>query len=220
MNTTTSTTLADLATTWPSASKVLHRNGLDFCCGGKRRLDEACTERSLDPTAILDEIHAADRSPAAVDWTTRPVAELIDFIVDHYHRRLRDELPELVALATKVERVHAERDDAPKGLTAHLRAVHEAVLDHLEKEEQVLFPLVLNGLGPKASAPVRAMENEHDDHAVNLRHIRTLTDDLSAPADACGTWQALYLRLTQLELELMEHIHLENNVLFPRVLRG
>ena len=215
---TTDQTLARLATTWPAASRVFHRHGLDFCCGGNRPLAVACAERGFDPTAILDEIVSDGARPAAEDWNTRPVSELIDFVVDHYHARLRVELPQLVELARKVENRHGARDDAPLGLTAHLRAVHAAVLEHLEKEEQVLFPLVRNGMGSRAAAPVRAMEHEHDDHAVNLRRTRDLTGDLTPPADACESWRALYLRLNELELELMEHIHLENNVLFPRAL--
>ena len=218
MNTMTTLSLADLATTRPSASRILHRHGLDFCCGGQRRLNEACADRGLDAEAILAEIDAADAAPVARNWNERPLRELIDFIVDHYHARLRVELPELVLLAAKVENRHADRDDAPHGLALHLRQVHAAVLEHLEKEEQVLFPLILHGMGSRAAAPVRAMEDEHDDHAANLRVLRDLTHDLTLPADACKSWQALYLRLTQLELELMEHIHLENNVLFPRAL--
>jgi len=213
------TTLAELATTWPAASRILHRHGLDFCCGGARSLREACDERGLEATAVLDEIATDGTTADGVDWSTRPLGELIDFVVEHYHARLREELPDLLRLAVKVEERHGHRDDAPIGLADHLRMVHAAVLEHLEKEERVLFPMIRQGMGPRASAPVRAMEHEHDDHATNLRRIRALTDDLTLPADACKSWQALYLRLTQLELELMEHIHLENNLLFPRALR-
>jgi len=219
MNATT-TSLADLATTRPAASRIFHRHGLDFCCGGKRRLDEACAELSIDPITVLHEIEAEETGTEDVEWGTRPLGELIEHIVDHYHRRLREEIPELITLARKVENVHASRADAPVGLAAHLTMIHEAVLDHLEKEEQLLFPMILAGAGGQAAAPVRAMEHEHDDHGANLRIIRSLTNQLSAPDDACETWRALYLRLAQLELELMEHIHLENNVLFPRALRG
>lgn len=217
MHASTTESLATLATRWPAGSRILHRHGLDFCCGGKRSLDEACAERGLEAPAVLAEIVSDTRHNTA-DWERRPLPELIEFVVGHYHARLREELPELVALARKVETRHAGRPDAPDGLAAHLKAMHEAVLEHLDKEEQVLFPLVLNGMGARAAAPVRAMEHEHDDHAVNLQRVRELTADLTAPPDACPTWQALYLRLDELELELMRHIHLENNILFPRAL--
>lgn len=213
-----STTLAELATTWPAASRIFHHHRLDFCCGGHRSFEVACAERGIDAKALLAEITADGRTDDQKDWQHAPLDELVAFIVGHYHERLRMELPDLVALSSKVETRHTERDECPKGLTRHLSEVHAAVLDHLEKEEKVLFPMILAGMGKNASGPVRAMEHEHDDHAVNLRRIRALTHDLVAPDDACDSWRALYLRLSQLELELMEHIHLENNVLFPRAL--
>jgi regulator of cell morphogenesis and NO signaling len=96
--------------------------------------------------------------------------------------------------------------------------MHMDVLDHLAKEEQVLFPLIRSGQGRLAAGPAHAMEREHQDHGRNLARMRDLTNDLTPPQEACTTWRALYLRLESLENELMEHIHLENNVLFPRAL--
>ena len=106
----------------------------------------------------------------------------------------------------------------PAGLAMHLAAVMEALELHMQKEEQVLFPLIRGGRGAMAGGPVSIMEREHDEHAVALRRTRELTGDLQSPAAACTTWRALYLRLAALERDLMEHIHLENNVLFPRAL--
>jgi regulator of cell morphogenesis and NO signaling len=217
----TTTTLADLATTHPAASRVFHRYGLDFCCGGRRPLAEACRERGLDEVAIVDAIEresAADTSSPR--WDIAPIADLVAFIVARYHERLRDELPQLVALARKVEAKHADKAACPRGLTSHLVAVHENVLLHLAKEERVLFPLILEGVGRMAAGPVRVMEQEHDDHRDALLRTRSLTSDFNAPAEACTSWRALYLRLDALEADLMEHIHLENHVLFTRVLRG
>lgn len=214
-------TLADLAVTHPVASKVFHRHGLDYCCGGRRPLDEACRDAGLEPQAVLDEILAAEAAAAdngAVRWAERPLAEIIDFIVSHYHARLRDELPELVALADKVESAHAEKPTCPAGLAGLLRRIHAAVLDHLAKEEQILFPMIVAGDGRRTAPPIQVMEHEHRDHGENLERIRGLTAGLVAPPEACATWQALYLRLDAFERELMEHIHLENNILFPRAL--
>jgi len=184
------TTLADLAVTHPAASRVFRRHGLDFCCHGGRPLDAACGERGVTADTVIAEIASEEAS----------------------------ELPELVALATKVETSHAERASRPRGLRAHLEKVHQAVLEHLAKEEQVLFPMILGGSGHMDAGPIRAMESEHIDHAENLQKTRRLTANLVAPEEACPTWCALYLRLEQLEAELMDHIHLENNVLFRRVL--
>jgi regulator of cell morphogenesis and NO signaling len=215
----TTTTLAELATTRPSASRVFHRLHLDFCCGGHRSIDEACDGQGLNANDVLSAIDAEEQSAdASPRWDLRPIPDLVAFIVDVYHGRLRTELPELVAMAEKVEAKHADKPTCPRGLAAHLRAVHETVLGHLGKEEQILFPMILRGFGARVAAPIRVMEEEHEDHAVGLRRTRELTNDLTAPPEACPTWRALYLRLDALERDLMEHIHLENHVLFPRVL--
>jgi regulator of cell morphogenesis and NO signaling len=212
-------TLADLAVAHPAASRVFHRHGLDYCCHGQRPLTEACAERGIAPGDVVDEIAREERVAGdPTRWAERPLAELVKHIVDHYHARLRVELPELISLATKVEQRHGEKESCPRGLRAHLEAVHQAVLEHLAKEEQILFPMILAGRGHNAVAPITVMESEHRDHAENLEKTRRLTADLIAPEEACPTWRALYLRLGQLESELMEHIHLENNVLFRRVL--
>jgi regulator of cell morphogenesis and NO signaling len=214
-------TLADLAVTHPAASRVFHRYGLDFCCHGRRPLADACAERGLAASGLLDEIKGEDAvAPDLPRWDERPIPELVHHIVDFYHHRLRVELPELVALAAKVEARHAGKASCPRGLLAHLEESWQAVVEHLAKEEQVLFPMILAGRGWMAAGPVHVMEAEHDDHAENLRTIRRLTNDLVAPEEACPTWQALYLRLAAFEAELMDHIHLENNVLFRRVLAG
>jgi regulator of cell morphogenesis and NO signaling len=143
---------------------------------------------------------------------------LVAFIVNTYHRRLRESLPELIRMATKVEMRHADKASCPRGLAAHLIAMHESMLEHLAKEEQVLFPLIANGQGRVAAGPVHVMEMEHEEHARALQTLRRLTTDFTPPADACVTWRALYLGLQQLEEELMLHVHLENNVLFRRAL--
>jgi regulator of cell morphogenesis and NO signaling len=213
------TTLAELAVTHPGAARVFFRNRLDFCCGGRRNLDDACRERQLDPDAILAAIEAED--PTVTDtprWAEAPLPALIDHIVTTYHQRLRAALPELVAMARKVERRHGEKASCPRGLAAALEAMHESLLDHLRKEEEILFPLIVSGLGTEAAAPVHVMEIEHEHHREHLLALRSLTGDLTPPAEACTTWRALYLGLQQLEQELMEHIHLENNVLFRRAL--
>jgi len=168
-----------------------------------------CQERGLDQAAILDAIEReAATGDAGQRWDEAPIPDLVAFIVSRYHERLREELPQLVALADKVETKHADKASCPRGLGQHLTNVHE----------NVLFPLILDGMGRMAAGPIRVMEQEHDDHREGLLRTRALTDNLTPPAEACTSWRALYLRLDALEADLMEHIHLENNVLFPRVL--
>jgi regulator of cell morphogenesis and NO signaling len=151
-------------------------------------------------------------------WDSQPLHELIAFIVGTYHARLRVSLPALIVLAEELESDDGEKATLPKGLVAHLIAMHDSVLEHLEKEEKVLFPLILAGQGRLAVGPVHVMEMEHDEHARNLAFVRQMTTHHQPPSDAPTTWKALYLGLQQLEEELTIHIHLENNVLFRRAL--
>lgn len=214
-----SSTLADLAVTHPAAARVFRRHRLDFCCGGRRPLDEVCRERHLDAAAILTAI--ADEDPLVADqrrWDEAALSALVDHIVSVYHARLREQLPSLIAMAHRVETRHADKASCPRGLAAHLEAMHEAVLEHLQKEEQILFPLIVSGMGQRAGGPVHVLEVEHEHHGEDLQTVRRLTGDLVPPDEACTTWRALYMGLQQLEQELMEHIHLENNILFRRAL--
>ena len=217
---TTSSTLAELATTHPAASRVFQRFGLDYCCGGRQALAEACVRKGLDANVILEAI-AGEEAPANLPrWDRAPLSELIQFIVQRYHHSLRAELRALISYAARVEQRHGDKPGCPAGLRDLLDAMHQSVLEHLEKEERVLFPMILDGDGKRAAGPVRVLEDEHDEHGVQLGRIRALTNNLTPPADACPTWRALYLRLGTLEADLMDHIHLENHVLFPRALRG
>lgn len=220
MQITQTSTLSDLAIRIPAASRVFRDFGLDFCCHGQRPLDQACSERGIDPDEVLAEIEKAGPSndPPATHWLEAPLDELCDFIETRYHAKLREELPALRELAAKVDEAHADHEARPVDLSSLLAAIHTAVLEHLDKEEQVLFPAIRQGVGRGAAGPVQCMEAEHDEHGKNLARLRRMTNDFAPPEDACPTWRALYLRLDELEAELMEHINLENNVLFPRAL--
>jgi regulator of cell morphogenesis and NO signaling len=220
MQTHANVTLAELAVRLPAASRVFKRHRLDFCCSGHRALAEACQERGLDPADILAELEAETAATRDEVPGFETAATLIDHILERYHDPLRRELPELVAMARRVEVRHGDKTSCPHGLAAHLVAMHTEILEHLAKEEKILFPVIRAGGGSGASGPISVMQREHDDHGAALQRIRDLTTDYVPPAGACATWRALYLRLAELESELMDHIHLENNVLFPRVLRG
>jgi regulator of cell morphogenesis and NO signaling len=218
MNDTTNTTLADLAVAHPAAARVFYANRLDFCCGGRRPFADACREHGLDPDAILDEIRRGEAlSEPVTRWELAPLTELVDHIVTYYHRRLRAALPHLVDMARLVEARHGDKVSCPVGLTALLEQVQQSTFDHLDKEEAILFPAIARRVGAIAG-PISMMELEHDHHKDDLQRIRTLTSQLTPPAAACTTWRALYSGLQQFEQELMEHIHLENNILFRRAL--
>ena len=213
-------TLAELATAHSAASRVFLRHRLDFCCGGRRKLRDACNELGLDAAAIVAEIAAADEAPPAERWETKPLAELIAFVLTQFHEPLRKDLPALLEAARKIERVHGSKASCPRGLAALLERLHVEIQQHLAKEEQVLFPAIRAGIhGAPVHMPIRVMMEEHDDHGASLRRLRELATDFNPPPEACATWRALYAGLEKLESELIEHIHLENNVLFPRALQ-
>lgn len=210
-------TLADLAAHWTFASRVFQRHDLDFCCQGRRTLAEACRERRLPLDQVLDELRRelVPRS-AEDDWGQRPTAQLVAHLVDHFHRGHREELPRLIAMAEKVEQVHRDKPGCPTGLTAHLRGITDRLEQHMQKEERILFPLLLVDASTTARGPIAGMTAEHDEHGRDLARLRQLAGDFAPPAGACGTWRALCLGLHEFERAVMEHIHLENHVLFPR----
>ncbi|MCA9599824.1 MAG: hemerythrin domain-containing protein [Myxococcales bacterium] len=153
-------------------------------------------------------------------WDQRPLSELIEHILERYHAPLRSELPRLIELAYKVEDAHADSERCPHGLAQLLTEVLDSVEGHLQKEEQILFPMFLSGRGAMAHMPVQVMLQEHEDHEDNLVRIHQLTSGLTPPDEACESWRELYRGLHELEVDLMDHIHLENDVLFPRALAG
>ncbi len=216
----TNQSLADLALAVPAASRVFRQYRLDFCCGGKRSIAEACAERGLDARAVVAEIQTFQTQPLDIDWRSAPLPKLVNHILVNFHDAHRRELADLVELARKVERVHADKPSVPAGLTEHLRSMSEALELHMQKEEQILFPAILMGRGVQMRGPVTVMEREHDEHGLKLERLRELTNDFTAPDEACTSWRALFLRCEQLEADIMAHVHLENHVLFPRALRG
>ncbi|MEW6695132.1 Iron-sulfur cluster repair protein YtfE [Tepidimonas thermarum] len=152
--------------------------------------------------------------PAQATAPTEPV-ELIEHILHRYHDVHRQQLPELIRLATQVEAMHAQHPHVPAGLRALLEAMQAELHQHMAKEEQILFPLLIAD-SPMARFPIGVMRQEHDAHAQQLNRLRALTHDLTLPAQTCHTWHALYAGVRQFVDDLTQHIHLENDVLFPR----
>ena len=213
---TSDATLADLAASWAGAARVMQRHGLDFCCRGQQTVAAACAAKGLDATQVLAELRATTAAvPGNARWEQRSTEDLVQHVLDQYHAAHRAELPRLLQMARKVEAVHGERPDCPRGLAVHLQHVADELELHMQKEEQMLFPMLLAG-HPFATAPVQVMEREHLEHGRNLARLRELAHDFVPPPAACGTWRALYLGLEELERDVMQHIHLENHVLFPR----
>jgi regulator of cell morphogenesis and NO signaling len=153
-------------------------------------------------------------------WAEQEPGEIIELIIRKYHEPLRRDLPALVARARAVESENREHTLCPLGLAAHLEQIQLEVESHLQKEEKILFPLILGGRGGMAFMPIKMMMAEHDDHLTNLERTATLAHGFVLPASASPAWRELYGALGKLDSELRDHIDLENNVLFPRVLGG
>ncbi|WP_439535177.1 iron-sulfur cluster repair protein YtfE [Methyloversatilis sp.] len=208
--------LGALARSIPGATRVFHEHKLDFCCGGKHSLQEAAAARGIDAQPIVERLGAllSQATREARDWRTVPAAVLIEHILFRFHDRHREQLPELVRLARRVEQVHGDRPDCPTGLADHLTVMQHELESHMQKEEQVLFPMLARGHAGALHGPVTVLRNEHDQHGEALQRLEALTDDITLPRAACNTWRALYTGLAALREDLMEHIHLENNILF------
>ncbi|MCH7798024.1 MAG: iron-sulfur cluster repair di-iron protein [Planctomycetes bacterium] len=215
------TTVGEIAVDHPLATRVFARHNIDFCCGGGKPLAEVCSRLDLDTELVLKEIQdeLAESGEPQRRWDEAPLEDLIEHILTAYHRPLHEELPRLEAMIRKVQSVHGEKDPErfAELLTVYL-ALKTELQEHMMKEEQVLFPMIRQGRGAMANDPVSVMMHEHDSAGRALRRVRELTDDYQPPEEACTTWRALWHGLAALETEMHEHIHLENNILFPRAL--
>ena len=211
--------LVQLARRIPGATRLFDAHHLDFCCAGNRTLRTAAHDAGIDAAPLLTGLSALQQQAVeakARDWSAATDTELVDHILARYHAVHREQLPELIRLARKVEQVHGERADCPHGLADHLEAMAQELESHMRKEEAVLFPLIARGQGRLAGLPIGVMRAEHDSHGAELRRLAELTGDITPPRDACTTWRALYAGLRAFREDLMAHIHTENNILFER----
>ena len=205
--------LGSLAVQIPGATAVFRKLKLDFCCGGQQSLEKACADKQLDLNTVLGEIRALQHHEAAPEAPAP--AELIDHILRRYHEVHRQQLPELIRMARRVEAVHRDHPQVPRGLADHLETMERELLEHMAKEEQILFPLLKQGGHTMVVHPIGMMRHEHVSHGAQIERLDQLTQQHQPPAGACNTWQALYAGTARLTEDLIEHIHTENNLLFP-----
>src|SRR6185312_8254648 len=230
---TTTQTVREIAQTQPSSIRVFEQFGIEYCCGGGERLIEACAAKDVDVDAVIAALEAAARNENAgvKDWTKESLANLTQHIVATHHAYCKEELPRLSGLAMKVVKVHGGTNPELALIRAKLANLAEELTDHLAEEEVVVFPLIAKLEVKKARAGVEAADScisvgnplalliqEHDDAGVLLAEIRSLSSDFNAPAHACTTYHAFFDGLKDFEHDLHRHVHLENNILFPRAL--
>lgn len=206
--------IGQIAVQLPGATAVFRRLKLDFCCGGQVSLAQAAADKGLDAGTVLTELAGLQRG-SALPQAGADANALIDLILARYHEVHRAQLPELIRMARRVEAVHREHPAVPAGLSDALEATHAELLDHMGKEEAVLFPLLRRGGNPFVGMPISVMRAEHTEHGAALERLNTLTHDTTPPEGACNTWRALYAGIAQFCDDLISHIHLENNLLFP-----
>jgi regulator of cell morphogenesis and NO signaling len=217
-----SATVGDLVLDRPSRSRVFSELGIDFCCGGKKTLERACAERGLDLGEVVARLEAEPAPVAAVDWRNEPLGALCNHLEATHHVYTKAELPRLREMLDKVARVHGERHPEMIEVAALFGRLADDLSAHLLKEERVLFPAMRGidaGRVVDLTPPVRVMLAEHDDAGAILHELRTLTKGYVPPGDGCNTYRAALAGLEDFERDLHEHVHLENNVLFPRVTR-
>ena len=216
-------TVGELAVENPAAARVFKKYGIDYCCGGKNLLETACKERDIALSALLDELAASQPESEERDWKTAPLRDLIAHIVTRHHAYLKSELPRIADLFAKVLRAHGEREPRLAEASEVFDVLKEELDAHLMKEEMILFPAIVRieagsntGVACSIEHPIARMEYEHESAGRALAQMRHLTLDYQIPDEACNTYRALFAALIELEGDLHQHIHLENNILFPR----
>ncbi|MGO8749299.1 MAG: iron-sulfur cluster repair di-iron protein [Thermoguttaceae bacterium] len=232
------TTVRELVAQYPPTRKVFEEFGIDYCCGGGKCLNEAVQASRRDLPALLVAIEKAIAAPAVTpgivegDWYTASLHELIDHILQVHHAYMHEALPRIRELMRKVLHAHGVRHgDMLRRVHDLYNALDNELTNHLRKEEEVLFPYIVaaeahrDGDSERPAAcfgsvgnPIRQMEHEHESAGQTLMQIRKATADYTLPDDACPTFRALYEELARMEKDLHQHIHLENNILFPRAI--
>ena len=235
MSVTMEKTVRELASEMPGAARVFEKLGIDYCCGGKQTLEQACLAARVQVATVVEALAAAQPSGDAdrnqKDWRAAPLAELIDHIKRTHHQCTRQEIVRLGPLFDKVCSVHGANHPELFALHATFKGLADELTTHLLKEEMVLFPYIermeesvlqkepiLPSQFGTVQNPVMMMEHEHDSAGNALRALRTGSNGYMPPSDGCTSYQTLYRALAELEADLHQHIHLENNILFPRAI--
>ena len=229
-----SLSLAQIVNSNHQAASIFEKYHLDFCCKGKRSLEQACNEQQLSISKVtedLENVFTKGNNGSAIDFEKMNLTQLTDYIVQTHHAYVKNEMPQIHAYLQKVFSKHGERHPELSKIFQTFNAVKEEMEGHMKKEELILFPRIkeLQKLANNENAnlqlnitylqsPITVMEQEHD-HAGNLLNdIRILSNDYTPPQDACTTYRLSFAALKAFELDLHQHVHLENNILFPKAI--
>jgi len=226
-------TVGELVAEGIHRARVFETYGIDYCCGGRTTLSDACRKAGRTPEEVITALGVADEDAVeagseTTDWRTTSLTALTRHIVDTHHAFMKRELPRVADLLVKVRNAHEGHHPELAELAQVFGALRAEIEGHLGKEEQVLFPLIQEMEATRQAGtahcgsvgnPIRVMEHEHDNAGIALRRMRDLTNDYTVPADGCATFAALLDGLAAIERDLHEHIHKENNILHPRAAR-
>ena len=231
MNFNDETKVKDIALSNPAARQILEDAGLDYCCGGGKSLHEACLHADVPAEEILNRLRENSKhvSPDEANWTSAPLGDLTRHIRERHHRYVREAIARVQPLLDKVEAKHGKNHSEIADIRRLFTEVGREMIMHMQKEEQILFPYI-DALEKATSAhgsveppffqtvrnPIHAMMKEHDAAGELVKQIRKASSEYTAPADACTSYKALYQDLREFEADLHQHVHLENNILFPR----
>jgi regulator of cell morphogenesis and NO signaling len=235
MSVTTEKTLRELVLETPAAPRVLEKLGIDYCCGGNQSLEQACRAANLPIDQVLDSLEAAELATKPEgkdrDWQQEALADLVAHITSTHHKYTRSEIARLAPLLEKVRSVHGQNHPELQSIQTSFLGLADELTMHMMKEEMMLFPYIVRMeesvierqpiLPPPFGTvqnPVSMMMHEHDSAGDALRAMRQASGGYAAPADACVSYQTLYRTLAEFEADLHQHIHLENNILFPRAI--
>jgi regulator of cell morphogenesis and NO signaling len=229
----TEKSVRDIALEQPTSIRVFERLGIDYCCGGRKPLAEACSDRNLEISDVVVALDYASQlpAPAGTDWTQTSLGQLIRHIESTHHEYVKNELPRLAMLAQKVVNRHGDTQVHLPVLKNILAQLDEELIHHLGKEEHILFPYITkleeaqvsgsevpHGCFGTVTHPIAMMISEHDAAGELLAQIEKLTSNFTTPEGACPTYLAFYTGLKEFQQDLHQHIHLENNILFPRAI--
>ncbi len=231
--TTTTQTVRDIALENPGAIRVFETFGIDYCCGGRKSLAEACAMKEIAVEKVIEALERATTTPndRPEDWTVKSLGQLAAHIVTVHHAYVRKELPRLEELAAKVVRRHGDTHAELPEIQAKLAQLGEELLQHCAKEEIFLFPYITkleraidgetskpHGCFGSVADPIAMMTQEHDAAGTLIAEMRELSDGFQPPEGSCPTYRGFYNGLREFEQDLHQHIHLENNILFPRAI--
>lgn len=209
-----SMTIGEFAIKYPRSIEIFKEYKIDFCCGGNGWIMDVIKEGGDVSAKLLSLMEEKKSENSLLEMSKE---ELIDYVLE-YHKKHRSDFKQAIDLAQKVERVHCDDKDCPRGLSEHLGHMISELSAHMSKEEEILFPIFINNPNFRPLMPVQVMMSEHLQHKEEIEKLEQITNYFSCPDHACGSWRALYSLCHEIVDDLKNHIHVENNLLFKKAL--